>query len=114
MKVSNRNSDAELRRQITRKVTRLLDAHNDRNWWLYPASERRAFSQWIFDQIKEAEVRGRKQGYTLVELAEKCGVGKPLGPGLPVSVGSSENRCPQCGGELEGRRCPKCQVTWYI
>lgn len=91
--MSKRSSDSELRRQITRKVTRLLDAHNDRNWWLYPASDRQAFSQWIFDQIKSAEERGHAVGH-LDGVAKGMKVGKvtgePLGPGLPVSVGSSE------------------------
>lgn len=135
MKTSHRSSDAALRRQITRKVTRLLDTHNDRNWWLYPARERQAFSKWIFSQIKEAEARGYETARRLSKgpLCEVCDgplwnspdgkVHCPacekiprsvlMGTRLPVSVGSSEDRCPQCGGELEGRRCPKCQVTWY-
>lgn len=114
MKTSHRSSDSALRRKIAKQFKIWVDTSCDSpcSGELIMRAEKR-FKAWIFSQIKAAEVRGRASSDDPLKPLQTDYVGNPLGPGLPVSVGSSENRCPQCDGELEGRRCPKCQVTWY-
>lgn len=73
---SQRSSDAALRRKIYQSVKFL---------------NRLQLQQWIFDQIKAAEERGHAVGFMKGSAEGQIWVvSAPLGPGLPVSIGSSE------------------------